>query len=73
MSAAKSDCGKKTLFPTICLAIGMLIGGTIGAAVGVLFRSETAVVLCYIAGALGGATTGAMLGWRWCSRGRDAA
>ena len=70
---AKMNSGSKTrsLTPTICSAIGMLIGGLGGAWLGVLIGSDSAVVAGYIGGAIAGWAIGAALGYRWDSRRQD--
>ena len=47
----------------------MLVGGGVSAGLGVLVGSESAVILLYIIGAIGGALAGMMVGRRW-RRGR---
>lgn len=58
----------RLLLPTITSAIGMLLGGLLGAVGGSFAGNESVVMVCYVLGFLGGAVAGAMLGWRWHSR-----
>ena len=67
MSKANSR-DKKPLLPTITSAIGMLLGGLLGAAVGPFSRSELVTIICYNLGFIGGAAVGAMVGWRMHAR-----
>ena len=56
------------LLPTITLAIGMLLGGLIGAYLGSLAPNDAIAAACYAVGALGGAGIGTVIGMRWRSR-----
>lgn len=58
----------RTWLPTIASSVGMALGGLLGAAVGLVIQSESAVIVCCILGFLGGSPVFAMLGWRWHSR-----
>ena len=59
---------KEPLLPTITSAIGMLLGGLLGATIGIYSARESVVMVGYVLGFLGGAVAGAVIGWRWHSR-----
>jgi len=67
-----SKTSSKSLLPTITCAIGILVGGVIGAAIGSFSNSETFVIACYVIGFLGGAVAGSWLGLRTVSRRNSA-
>ena len=59
---------KKSLVPTVGLAVGMLLGGSFGAVCGAWIGYEMAVVVLYFCGTMTGALVGSLIGYRWHNR-----
>jgi uncharacterized membrane protein len=59
---------KKPLRPTMTMAAGILVGGLVGAGIGLTIQQEWAVLTGYIAGNVLGAVIGTYSGWKWHRR-----